>query len=205
MFLIMLSYFAAWGLYSRYAKKRAKSKAMAAPQNPNGALHVLDGVTDVLEVFENKISITAKNTGLGLLARGRKGTKTIPIASISAIQFFEAKTTNGYIQFTLPGGVESGGGILAATTDENSVFFSKLNNERARAIRDYLDQRIIEIKSPQLARPSSVADELEKLAQLKERGVLSEAEFMAAKSKLMGGVAVIFAMSITLTTGVFIG
>ncbi|BDP60172.1 hypothetical protein EfmJHP38_11100 [Enterococcus faecium] len=33
--------------------------------------------------------------------------------------------SNGYIQFTLLGGNESRGGILAATKDENTVMFTK--------------------------------------------------------------------------------
>ncbi|WP_371354944.1 DUF4429 domain-containing protein, partial [Salmonella sp. M175] len=80
----------------------------------------LDGVNDTLEAFADKVTITPKRNAASILIRGMKGSKSIPYTSITAIQFREANPINGYIQFSILGGVESGGGFMAAIGDENS-------------------------------------------------------------------------------------
>ena len=113
----------------------------------------MNGVGEVLQVFEDKITITPKGV-LGFLAKGLKGTKTIPIASITAIQFREAGLVNGYLQFTIPGGVESRGGALAAARDENTFMFSA--NDGAVEIKEFIEARRRALR--QGARPSPGRD-----------------------------------------------
>ncbi len=57
------------------------------------AIHTMRGVQDLLEVFEDKVTITPKGV-LGFLNKGLKGTKEIPFHSIVAIQIKEASTSN---------------------------------------------------------------------------------------------------------------
>ena len=79
-----------------------------------------DGHNGQIEVLEDRIVISRKGV-FGFLL---KGDKTIPFASITAVQFKTASAFfNGYIQFTVHGGNESRGGIASAGTDENSVMF----------------------------------------------------------------------------------
>lgn len=67
----------------------------------------LKGKQDLLEVFEDRVTIKPKGV-LGFLNKGMKGTKEIPFASVVAVQFREAGPWfNGYLQFTIPGGNES--------------------------------------------------------------------------------------------------
>ena len=120
--------------------------------------------------------------------KGIKGTKEIPFYSIAAVQFKEAGTVvSGYIQFTLPGGNESKGGIFAATKDENTFMFAqKKNNELAIKIKNYIDSAIKKLRTPQpISHTSSLSDELNKLGGLKKQGILTEEEFLAAKKKLL--------------------
>ena len=97
---------------------------------------------------------------------------------------------SGYLQFTVPGGNESRGGILDATKDENTFMFAG-DNEKAEKIKIYIEKRIQEIRSnastsmAQQAPVFSLSEELEKLASLKEKGVLSEEEFAVAKKRLL--------------------
>jgi len=145
----------------------------------------MTGVNSLLEVFGDKLTITPKGFS-GFLSKGLKGTKTIPFTSITAIQFKKSGFLNGYLQFTMPGGVESRGGILAASSDENTLMFSG-QNDLAIEIKDYIEKRIQELRSPSSATASGgVADELQKLAALQSSGILSEDEFIAAKKKLLG-------------------
>jgi hypothetical protein len=130
----------------------------------------------------------------GFLARASvgKGTKSIPVLSITAVQWKPAgPLTNGFIQFTVGGGVERRSGFGKQTTDaakdENSVVFrtkQKAEFEELRdAVQDAISNRHAGAQAPQ---PSSVADELAKLAELRNAGVLSPDEFEAQKARLLG-------------------
>jgi|GEM_PF-1104402 len=150
---------------------------------------VMKGINDLLEVFDDKVTITPKGL-IGAINKGFKGTKSIPFFSISAIQFKKSGVLSGYLQFSIPGGNESRRGILAATKDENTFMFAGPKaNEEAIKIKDYIEQGIAKIRAPQhaAAAPASVADELMKLADLRSKGILSDEEFAAAKASLLKG------------------
>lgn len=152
------------------------------------ALFTLDAVNDTLEVFEKKVVITPKKNLSSVAIRGMKGSKSIPYATILAIQFREANPINGYLQFTLQGAIESGGGIINAISDENTVFFTKRDNELAEQIRDYIEEMILNRTddSSSTTKVTSLADELAKLSKLHEDGALSKEEFDKAKAAMMG-------------------
>jgi hypothetical protein len=142
---------------------------------------------ELLEVFSDKVEITSKGF-LGFLAKGLKGTKTIPFHSVTGIQFKKADFfTSGYLQFTIPGGRESHGGLFTAAADENTFMFRAEagNNDRALEIKHYVERKVQEMRAP---RPSafSLSDELQKLATLKSQGMLSDSELEEAKKRLLG-------------------
>ena len=141
-----------------------------------------------MEVFEDKVAITPKGIA-GFLNKSITGTKEIPFLSIVAVQFKEASVFwNGYIQFTIPGGNEIRRGIFAATEDENTFMFSGAeNNALVIEIKEYIELATREARAAQVtASSSSLSDEIQKLAKLKEQGLLSEEEFQAAKKKVIG-------------------
>ena len=75
-------------------------------------------------------------------------------------------------------------GILDANLDENSVlFFGNNCNEKAKEIRAY----ILNKKSNNnfISVEKSIADEIEKFALLKDKGVLTEVEFNQKKKDLL--------------------
>lgn len=140
----------------------------------------MDGIYDSLLVYDDYLTITPK----GVL-EGLKGSKTIPFHSITAIQFKQAWLSSGYLQFTIPGGNESRGGVLDAVTDENTFLFDGAGNYRAETIKKYIETRMREIRTPKSVASSSLSDELSKLADLKSQGILSDEEFQAAKKRLI--------------------
>ncbi len=155
---------------------------------PSGSVYSMAGVQDLLEVFEDRVTITPKGI-LGFLNKGLKGTKEIPFASIIAVQFKEAGTIfSGYLQFTIPGGNESKGGLMAATADENTFMFAHTkNNAMAKEIKEHIDRAVRKARTPQVGpNTTNLSDELQKLAELKATGILSDEEFQAAKRKLIG-------------------
>jgi len=149
----------------------------------------MKGVSEVLDVYEDKISITPKGF-MGVMTKGLKGTKTIPFSSITAIQFKKAGSFfSGYIQFTIPGGNESKGGVFAAANDENTFMFAnKKNNDLASEIKDYIESSIQKVhnSNSKTSSTENISDELLKLSRLKEQGLLTDDEFQKAKHKIIG-------------------
>jgi Short C-terminal domain/Domain of unknown function (DUF4429) len=159
-----------------------KRKAAAEAKS----IYRVSGVGGDLEVFEGKLTITPRGA-FGFLNKGIKGTKTIPFTSITAIQYKEPGLTNGYLQLTVPGGNESRRGVFAAASDENSFMFRASQSEVMQEVKLYIERRVEELsnRSGTSAVAASMADEVLKLAKLKDQGLLTEEEFATAKEKLL--------------------
>ena len=144
----------------------------------------IKGVSEDLEVFEDRLTITPRGV-LGFLTKGLKGSKEIPYASITAVQFKEAGVIlSGYIQFTLPGGNESKGGIFAATSDENTVMFTNAVGEEMKKAKQFIQERLG--SKPKVHQSAGgLADEISKLKRLKDDGTISESEFNEMKASLI--------------------
>ncbi|MDP9412790.1 MAG: SHOCT domain-containing protein [Pseudomonadota bacterium] len=145
---------------------------------------VVEGLRAQIELREEGITIRRDTEGRNLILHGLKGEKRIPYRSITAVQLrVPGELTSGYIQLSILGGTESARGIFDATTDENSVLFLPEQTPRMVALRDFIEQRI----SGASAGPavSSTADELTKLADLRDRGAIDAQEFEAAKAALL--------------------
>lgn len=132
------------------------------------------GVSEDLEVFEDRLIITPRGV-LGFLTKGLKGSKEIPFSSITAVQFKDAGLLfSGYIQFTIPGGKESSGGLWAATSDENTVMFAKDVSQEMQKAKVFIQERI---GRTTLVTATSLADEIMKLKNLKDNGAITDEEF----------------------------
>jgi len=133
--------------------------------------------------------LTIRRKGLmSFSLHGLKGEKRIPFASIAAIQFKPANMlTSGYIQFSIVGGNESRGGLMAATKDENSVLFKgKKQNAAFERLRIAVEEGIKRSRTPNApAATTSTADELAKLGDLLDRGLLTREEFDHQKASLL--------------------
>jgi hypothetical protein len=115
---------------------------------------------------------------------GHKSEKTIPLRSITATQWKPAGLlTNGYIQIVYAGSVEKRGGVFDAAKDENSVMFLQRDQAAFDAIRAAIAAE--GAAAPQ-SPGGSLADELGRLADLRDRGVLTEDEFASQKARLLG-------------------
>ncbi|QCR33100.1 DUF4429 domain-containing protein [Lysinibacillus sp. SGAir0095] len=112
---------------------------------------------------------------------GSKGEKSIPISSISAIQFKKPSITTGYIQFAYAGSIETKAGTLSAAADENSITFHKKDLAKAEEL-----VALIESKRQNPIAQVSAADELKKFKELLDEGILTKEEFEAKKKQLLG-------------------
>ncbi|ACU69952.1 conserved hypothetical protein [Catenulispora acidiphila DSM 44928] len=130
----------------------------------------------------------------GFLARSSvgKGVKRIHLSQIAAVQWKPAGfAVNGFIRFTVPGGIETrarfGSRTTSAAKDENSVIFTQKQQPAFAELRDAVESAIA--ARGQVAAPTSagmVADELAKLQGLLDQGVLSPEEFSQQKARLLG-------------------
>ncbi len=124
------------------------------------------------------------DTGV-IIKRGMlKGEKTFPYNSIVSVQFKKASVLGeGYIQLTLMGS----SGARESTINENSINFrwTRNRNELFAEAKEIIEQNILKTKSGGQQKNSELND-LEKLAELKQKGVITEEEFNAKKKQILG-------------------
>lgn len=127
------------------------------------------------------------------------GTQQFPVSSLQAVNFKGGtKLTIGYIQFVTSGQSAMPAPRLSDTAankefyrEPNVVSFGGRSTADFEAIRDEVQAAMHAARSAAAApatAPSAggVADELKKLAELRDSGVLSAEEFDAEKSRLLG-------------------
>ena len=137
------------------------------------------GVNGELYIYEDKVVIERSGV-FGFLTSGLAGSKTIPMSSITSVQFKEATSiTSGYIQFGVLGGKEKSGGLVAATRDENTVIIKKSDNATGEKIKNYIENIIMERGKNQgtIIQQNSAADEIIKFKSLLDQGIITQEEF----------------------------
>lgn len=135
----------------------------------------LNGHTKVILVSDDAVTIIPR-----ALYHGFIGEKRIPYASITAVQFKEAGGwLAGFIQFSIKGGIEWRGQV---SQDENALQFNKALNIKFQALRDLVQQKMASASAPGAI---SAAEDLNKLAALRDQGILTEEEFAAQKTRIL--------------------
>ena len=160
----------------------------STPPPPRGDTLIAIGVNGQIELAGNRVRITRKGF-MGFLTQGLKGDKEILISQISSIQYRPAGDfARGYIQFAFLGSQESKAGLLDSVTDENSVLFDKEQQPEFDELKRRIDAVRDQLAMPGTAISAAVSelDELEKLASLHQRGILTDAEFDAKKKEILG-------------------
>ncbi|BBB00585.1 hypothetical protein RVR_10584 [Actinacidiphila reveromycinica] len=142
--------------------------------------------------FDGQYLTIRRNGGVARRTIG-KGEKRLHISQISAVQWKPAGALfGGFIQFTIPGGVEKrssfGTQTRTAAQDENSIVFTKKQQPHFERLRAALDEAIARHHAPQTSTAApSIADEIAKLAALRDQRVITDADFEQAKARLLGG------------------
>jgi len=131
---------------------------------------------------ENHLIIKRGVKGFLLGGMMLRGDKTIPYSSIVAVQLKKAGMTAGYIQFTLAGGSEAKAGLLQSAYDENTVNFFSNKNGFAE-LKEIVEGKIGKVNTDQ---SHSSLNDIEKLAELKSKGIITEKEFEQKKKQLLG-------------------
>jgi hypothetical protein len=142
------------------------------------------GLNGQVEVYEERIVI--KRTGIfGWSSHFRAGDKTIPLKSITSIQFKPATFfSRGFIQFGILGGIENTGDVKSAVKDENSVVFSQKQTADFFELKNFIENNIYKNDNT-VKTASQEINDLEKLAELFKKGVITEEEFNIKKKQLL--------------------
>lgn len=152
-------------------------------------LKVAKGVNGTLELLEDKIRI--RRTGvMGLIDHGLRGNKEILIKHISSIEFRKAGLIVGDIRFSFIGGTESR--RRGAVHDPNAVTFSVFHQDEFDEMKSLIERKMAELVDRKQRMEGKGSDELDKLeylerlAELKEKGIISEEEFENKKKEILG-------------------
>ena len=146
-----------------------------------------------LEVYDDYYILNHMQVGslLTNLARGGAlGGKKVFYHDLSGIQFREPSgILVGFIQFIFAGSNESKKGVSDAANDENTILIKTEEHVTiARQIVSFIEERIKISKNPTISISSqfSSADEIRKLKELLDDGIITDEEFSAKKKQLLG-------------------
>lgn len=139
----------------------------------------------IVTVDDNNVKIQPKGFMNFMNKGGSKGEKSIPIKVITAIQFKQPSITTGYIQFAYSGSNETKGGTMSAVKDENTITFVKKELDKARELVDLIKSKH-HVNEPSSNNSVSAADEILKMKELLDVGILTQEEFDAKKKQLLG-------------------
>ena len=167
---------------------RAPVSSMATPgEQP---LAEAKGNGGYIWVFPQKVRI--KHSGVrGLVTLGMgKGDKELQIDQISGMQWRDAgMMLLGHIQFTLIGGSTDS---RVAAKDENAVQFEKKRQPAFEVVRATVDRLMHESRQARAmpvytptAVTSDIPDQLRKLGELRDAGILTQEEFASKKAELL--------------------
>jgi len=107
--------------------------------------------------------------------------KTIPYSSIVAVQLKKAWFTAWYIQLTLKWWSEAKWWLFQSAYDENSINFYSWRNKEFEEAKSIIENKIwySEVKK------DNSLDDLEKLAWLYEKKIITKKEYEAKKKQLL--------------------
>lgn len=128
-------------LISDNVDKVPLDKKLSLETNKDFSYGVL-GRNGQIKLTRKRVIISRKGF-FGFLSQGMAGSKEIPISCISAVQFREVGSlTVGFLQFSIPGGIESSGGVFNAVSDENTVTFEAHQQKGFMEVKRYIDSVI---------------------------------------------------------------
>lgn len=115
---------------------------------------------------------------------GLKPEESIRIDDINAIQFKDPGMLSGYIRFVIE--TDKQVKIHKPLTDHNSIVFDKKEIQQAEQLKKLMEGLIQSHAGKQkVASSVGIATEIEKLHELKEKGVITDKQFEEQKEKLL--------------------
>ena len=150
-----------------------------------------EGANGQLLLLEDSVRIKRREA-TAFLNQGLQSDRIVPLSQIASVQLKNAGAfANGYIQFSLKG--ENKMKAADITQDDNAIVFRAAQQPAFEKIKTAIETKMTAAKTsiptniPQRASYTyQYIDELEKLASLRDRGIITEEEFAAKKRKILG-------------------
>lgn len=144
----------------------------------------MSGGTSSIELYEDYLVIKS-NAMLNHTAYSQ----TIPLNGVVTVSIVKSFIKTSYLQIITPNLVQSKKDNLKGA-EANVVLIQPGNMKKAEKIRDYVNQyKIQQSKSQQQApsspQPQNSLDDIKKLAELLEAGIITNEEFEAKKKQLL--------------------
>ncbi len=151
----------------------------------------VEGVNANLLLLEDRVRIQRREERT-FLNQGFRREREILLSQIASIRFRKATTLgNGFIQFVLSGG--RGVADSDVARDENTILFRSARQAEFERIKAAIEMRksaagaVLPHYQPQpQSRTPSYIEELEQLASLRDKGIITEDEFAAKKRQILG-------------------
>ena len=150
--------------------------------------YFVDLLRSTLHVYDDYCEISGKAGTLNCT----KGTKKLYYSDLTSVQFkLPGGFFAGYIQFEYPGSDTTN---KSPYESENAVVFNKKDNIKLmEEIYNFVERRISEEKQAKRApagtviqQATSPAEELKKMKELLDMGIITQEEFDAKKKQLLG-------------------
>jgi hypothetical protein len=144
-----------------------------------------------LLLLKDKLIIMNSNNVFGKIGSlTGSGENEVYYDQITSVKFKDCnKIHNGYISVTFPGKESVGSGIssvMSSGSDPYNVYFFESLNSFMREVKDFLQEKSRENKGGgSVVQGIDPTLQLEKLNELKEKGIITEQEFLEKKKSLL--------------------
>jgi hypothetical protein len=146
-----------------------------------------EGINANLLLMEDRVRIQRREEKT-FLSQGFRAQKDILFSQISTVRLKRATTLgSGYIHFVLLGKDEPPG--PDPNRDENTITFRGAQQPHFEQIKATIETRMAATKTTAARLPPSAVSyitELEQLAALRNKGIITEEEFAAKKRQILG-------------------
>lgn len=144
-------------------------------------LHKISGGTSSLELYEDYLVIKPSN-----VQKVNGQTQTIPLDSVVTISIVKPFLKTPYLQVITPGLQQTKKDNLKGAA-ANVVLIQPGNMKTAVKISDYIASYKNNKSQRATSQPSSLSvDDLKKLSELKDSGIITQEEFDAKKKQILG-------------------
>jgi hypothetical protein len=153
------------------------------------------GQNGIIIVYDDYVAISRKSFGGFISQGGASGERRYFYKDIDSIEFKKPSfISNGYLKIMTAGTDETNakvgllGSSMDSMKDQNTVIlraFSKKVGEEANKVYELVMQKVLDAKQNKSTNGDSKMDELKKLGELKDSGILTDEEFQKEKENLL--------------------
>jgi hypothetical protein len=149
--------------------------------------------------FDGESVVVTRRGMMPWMIHGSSGHKSIPVRSITAVQYRRCGFYQGYLQLSVSGELENGGGrnheSSRLASDENTILFYWRGNQAFHDLAEEIRAAIRAQHAPAVKPTPSAATsglvggdvfgELERLSNAHAQGWLTQEEYAAKKAELL--------------------